>query len=203
LSRESEFLFVGEEPALDFINTRIRENGEDVELLVSLADFVRWLNQSPLLDYPLEKELLHQWRGSTKDKALSRIKTFRQNLQEMVDQMITDGTPTDACLRQLSKFQNRSFGKTELKYKNDKLEQMTRPEPNAPLDLVAPIAKSTVQFLMEKDWELIKKCENPECVLYYYDTTKNHSRKWCSMELCGNRMKARRHYQRQKSNGAN
>ena len=46
------------------------------------------------------------------------------------------------------------------------------------------------------DLALVKKCENPVCVLFFYDTSKNHSRRWCSMSVCGNRMKVAAHYQR-------
>lgn len=42
----------------------------------------------------------------------------------------------------------------------------------------------------------IRKCANPECVLWFYDTSKNGQRRWCSMQGCGNRMKAARFYDR-------
>ncbi|WP_435106203.1 CGNR zinc finger domain-containing protein [Arhodomonas sp. AD133] len=38
----------------------------------------------------------------------------------------------------------------------------------------------------------IKRCEHPDCILYFLDTSKNGSRRWCSMQTCGNRAKARR-----------
>jgi len=42
----------------------------------------------------------------------------------------------------------------------------------------------------------VKACQNPQCVLLFYDTTKNHARRWCSMAACGNRAKVAAHYQR-------
>lgn len=40
----------------------------------------------------------------------------------------------------------------------------------------------------------IRKCANPDCVLWFYDVSKNGQRRWCSMQGCGNRMKAARFY---------
>jgi predicted RNA-binding Zn ribbon-like protein len=43
--------------------------------------------------------------------------------------------------------------------------------------------------LVAGDFSLIRRCEHPECVLWFYDRTKAHKRRWCSMALCGNRHK--------------
>jgi predicted RNA-binding Zn ribbon-like protein len=58
------------------------------------------------------------------------------------------------------------------------------------------IRLATLDLLCYADPSLVKKCENAACVLFFYDTTKNHSRRWCSMRVCGNRMKVAAHYQR-------
>jgi predicted RNA-binding Zn ribbon-like protein len=42
----------------------------------------------------------------------------------------------------------------------------------------------------------IRRCEGDRCALVYYDTSKNRSRRWCTMTVCGNRAKAAAHYQR-------
>jgi predicted RNA-binding Zn ribbon-like protein len=45
----------------------------------------------------------------------------------------------------------------------------------------------------------LRPCANDECRLFLIDHTKSNTARWCSMALCGNRMKARRHYQRARS----
>ncbi len=62
-------------------------------------------------------------------------------------------------------------------------------------------AESAADLLCTGDLSLVKKCQHDACILYFYDTTKNHARQWCSMELCGNRMKAAMHYRRKKRGG--
>jgi len=44
----------------------------------------------------------------------------------------------------------------------------------------------------------IRQCDHPACVLWFHDSTRNGTRRWCSMAVCGNRAKARRHYDRAK-----
>jgi len=48
----------------------------------------------------------------------------------------------------------------------------------------------------------LRPCANPECRLFLIDHSKPNGARWCSMAVCGNRMKARRHYQRTRSTAA-
>ena len=63
------------------------------------------------------------------------------------------------------------------------------------------IAVAAADLLADKDRGPIRMCglsEDEECTWIFVDETKNRSRRWCSMKDCGNRAKARRHYQRAK-----
>ena len=55
--------------------------------------------------------------------------------------------------------------------------------------LLTKIAIELVKLLSSKEFKYLKKCDNHKCSLYFIDTSKNHSRRWCSMEICGNRAK--------------
>jgi predicted RNA-binding Zn ribbon-like protein len=50
--------------------------------------------------------------------------------------------------------------------------------------------------LLERTPDRIRRCDHPDCVLWFLDTSRNGTRRWCSMERCGNRAKAKRHYER-------
>jgi predicted RNA-binding Zn ribbon-like protein len=54
-------------------------------------------------------------------------------------------------------------------------------------------ADNLLQLLAEAP-DRIKSCAHPHCILWFYDTSKNGTRRWCSMATCGNRAKAARHY---------
>ena len=60
----------------------------------------------------------------------------------------------------------------------------------------AVMAAANLLELLDQAPERIRSCLHPACVLWFYDTTRNATRRWCSMATCGNRAKAQRHYQR-------
>ncbi|MBV9493891.1 MAG: CGNR zinc finger domain-containing protein [Acidobacteria bacterium] len=60
------------------------------------------------------------------------------------------------------------------------------------------LGAAAAEFLANADLSLVKSCGGTGCILLFYDETKNHTRRWCSMAACGNRMKAALHYRRRK-----
>ena len=63
--------------------------------------------------------------------------------------------------------------------------------------MLPPILQSAVDLLVSKnDLERVKQCEGDSCGWLFFDTSRNRSRRWCSMADCGNRAKARRFYQK-------
>lgn len=61
------------------------------------------------------------------------------------------------------------------------------------------VALSAAELLTSDKASRVRQCEDDRgCGFLFLDTSKNHSRRWCSMESCGNRAKARRHYSRSK-----
>ncbi|WP_309140152.1 CGNR zinc finger domain-containing protein [Candidatus Pantoea bituminis] len=67
-----------------------------------------------------------------------------------------------------------------------------------PAQWLEPMADLAASLLAEKDFNLVRECEHPECTLWFFDRTKAHRRRWCSMALCGNRAKVARFRQQQK-----
>ena len=65
-----------------------------------------------------------------------------------------------------------------------------------PLRALAPIARSIADLIAHGRGAWIRKCANPRCVLYFRDTSRAGSRRWCSMAVCGNRMKVAAHTRR-------
>lgn len=63
--------------------------------------------------------------------------------------------------------------------------------------LLAAVARSAAEIIVEGPRARLRLCANPRCGLFFYDTSRTHRRRWCSMTVCGNRHKvavfARRH----------
>ena len=71
-------------------------------------------------------------------------------------------------------------------------------ESETPRQVLAPLAEAAAGLLASGDFSLIRRCESDQCVLWFYDRTKSHHRRWCSMTSCGNRHKVAAFRQRQK-----
>jgi predicted RNA-binding Zn ribbon-like protein len=69
-------------------------------------------------------------------------------------------------------------------------------EPRQPEDLFAPLAHSAAKLFAEADRSRVRMCG--QCVLHFYDTSKKGTRRWCSMQLCGNRLKVAAYARRQR-----
>src|ERR1700750_1835142 len=64
-----------------------------------------------------------------------------------------------------------------------------------PEGVLAPLAEAVAQFLATADFGISDWCaavQGGDCVLWFYDRTKGHPQRWCSMEVCGNRNKVTR-----------
>ena len=72
--------------------------------------------------------------------------------------------------------------------------------------LLAAIARSAAELVTEGESAPVRYCANPGCSLFFYDNSRTHRRRWCSMALCGNRHKvaafARRHSPKKRAAGA-
>lgn len=65
--------------------------------------------------------------------------------------------------------------------------------------MLRPIVRSAADLLTSAELGRVRVCADEHCRWFFLDTSRNHSRRWCSMEDCGNRAKARRHYQRRRA----
>ena len=57
---------------------------------------------------------------------------------------------------------------------------------------LGPIALAAVRLFTEGDFHRIRECGGHACGWLFYDRSKNNRRRWCEMEVCGNRAKQRR-----------
>lgn len=65
--------------------------------------------------------------------------------------------------------------------------------------LLAAVARSAAEIIAEGPRAPLRLCANPRCGLFFYDTSRTHRRRWCSMTVCGNRHKVAAFARRQAS----
>ena len=191
-----EFILDGNDRCLDFINTEMYEGDQRLDLLEDFSDLVDWLKVSGLVDSRIAKELMNDNNLNTK-KVLKRVKSFRSKLKTMVKELARGKLPGESTLKAINQILKTNKVYSQVHMHDGSFELMTIPtnQYNDPLRL---IAESAVELLTQKELALVKKCSDSVCTLFFYDESKNHSRRWCSMDRCGNRAKASLHYRRKK-----
>ncbi|MGH7257982.1 MAG: CGNR zinc finger domain-containing protein [Nitrospiraceae bacterium] len=191
------FYFIGGYLCLDLINTQIVEGGRPVDLLTDFGDFVSWLLQARVLDAGMAKELIGTWGGTREaERTFNRAVDFRAALRHMMERIVHGKSAPQTAIARINELLHNQVGHTEIKRAKGGFEKHFQADFQEPIHLLWPVAESAGDLLTYGELSLIKKCENAACVLFFYDTTKNHSRRWCSMSACGNRMKVAAHYRR-------
>lgn len=197
----SKFYFVGSYLCLDFINTQVVESGHPVDLLTTFPDLMAWLVEAQVLDSRRAKEMLKNWSGKADaNKIVEQARELREILRGTIERIADGHAAKQSALDAINELLRRQVWFTELVRVKDSYEKHVHASFAEPIQLLVPVAESASDLLSEGDLLLLRKCENPECILYFYDTTKNHQRRWCSMSACGNRAKAAAFYQRRREN---
>ena len=191
-SRKSDwkdgFLFLGNHLALDFLNTCPVQNGEAVELLPDFDALLRWFQAADLLSSREAASLRQQWGESARAQhVVEAVRELRERLRKEVLARERGGTVHRAALDELNHLMAEHPMLTRLKTSGNASTTELWFDPRRPEDLFAPLAHSAAMLFAVADRNRVRKCG--QCVLHFYDTSKKGTRRWCSMQLCGNRLK--------------
>jgi len=182
------FLFVGNQLSLDFLNTRPVMDGNPAELLPDCTSLARWLKAAGLVPARQAKRLERAWSAQPAFTGmLGELREFRESLRPAVLQMEAGAVPSSAFVAKVNELLSAHPHIDEVLQTDSGLLRGKRFEPQIPLDVFAPTVESVASLLTIADKSRIRKCG--ACVLHFYDTSKKGTRRWCSMQLCGNRRK--------------
>lgn len=191
------FLFVGNHLALDFLNTRPVQNGEPMELLSDFSALLRWFQAAGLLN---SREMVSLQRQSgesaTARRTLDAMRQLREKLRKEILAWEGGADVHRATLDELNQLMAAYPMRSKLKAVGKVSSMELWFEPRQPEDLFAPLAHSAAKLFAEADRNRVRKCGH--CVLHFYDTSKKGTRRWCSMQLCGNRLKVAAYAARQR-----
>ncbi|OGD44792.1 hypothetical protein A3K69_02395 [Candidatus Bathyarchaeota archaeon RBG_16_57_9] len=192
------FKLLGGALCLDFANTVDWRKGEPRELLRRAHDLADWAEQAGAVTGPETQELRE---GAALDpgraEALHRRAIKLREAVYRVFKAHADGaSPREADLEHL----NRELADAHSHMR------LTREGPSyalrlqaAPEKIIWSVAYSAVQLLTGPELNRVKECGDPRCGWLFLDTSRNQSRRWCSMSDCGNRNKARTYYRRRRA----
>jgi predicted RNA-binding Zn ribbon-like protein len=191
----STFLLVAGHPALDLINTldwRFRKEGTE-ELLKSYADLLRFTEQSKLLTSREARRLLRPASDRTGARAVERCRELREALANVFYARLDGGRASAAAQKTLERyFQAARLGQKLNWKQSPRLDWEWRQMEHDPALPLWALAMSAADLMTTEAVDRVRACGNPECRWLFLDTSRNHTRRWCDMKVCGNRMKARR-----------
>lgn len=196
-------LRVGDHLALDFLNTIAAPRGAPVEWLGAGGDLVDWLVGGGVLAATDGARLLRTTERSLFDGVARDARCLREWLRTLVEQLTNSQARGIACgeLDDLNAILARYPAHLRLTPMADGVVMGSRRAWTEAGELLAPLAEAIADLIANGDFDLIRKCENPPCTLWFYDRTKGHKRRWCSQAMCGNRAKVAAFRERQKRKG--
>ena len=166
---------LSDHPVLEFLNTTPVVEGKLRDQLQTDTDVQTLLAR---LGWPTK------FTGSS---LLAAARNLREDLRSLIEHRKAG---TTLNLTQLNKLLAQAKSHIELiQSKEGTLTTQRVWEHQAPAQALAPLAEAAAELLATGDFRLIRRCESDTCVLWFYDRTKSHHRRWCSMATCGNRHK--------------
>jgi predicted RNA-binding Zn ribbon-like protein len=188
------FQLVAAHPVLDFVNTvdwRFREIGGPEELLENYSDLIHFSAQSNLLTSRQAQHLLRTVAPRKAAKVLDESRELREALAEFFYCALDGETPTAIQLKIMERHFQAARLHQKLQWKDSRLNWTFTTEDTAELPMWL-LALRASDLITSDAMAMVHACNNSECKWLFLDTSKNHTKRWCDMKLCGNRMKARR-----------
>lgn len=185
-SEQSQFYIIGNNLALDFINSATHE--------LSAVGLAVWATAVGLIERK-GTSLTDGWRKAD----LVELRSFRDRLREVVVELVGSKNLKNVDIKWINEILHEKGGYSELVRTPDGFAKQSKIDLKEVSEVRVPIVEAFVDLVALGNIDYVRKCERPDCILYFYDTTKNHRRRWCSMSICGNRAKVAKFYERRRS----
>ena len=197
-SQAAQLRLVGGALCLDFTNTAGNHNSDHPsEHLASYKDLVAWSLHADILSNRIAQQLLDQAErpSAAAHQVYKRAIVFRESLYHIFLRIVAERTPKIDDLNLLNQELGAALAHSRIISTKEGFEWDWSDE--IALDrMLWPITRSAADLLTSGNLDRVSQCGDDECGWLFIDTSKNHSRRWCDMNDCGNRAKARRYYSR-------
>lgn len=195
---------------LDFVNTVDPRTGvNDVDYLGSYDALVAWGEHAGAVTEEAGRRLRRRARGDAQAAAavLSAGLEFREALYRTFAQLAEERHPAAADLACVSRAVSAALARVQLVPDEDGHGALRYRLDWHPADdeldrVLWPVARSAADLLASPELSRVRVCAGDDCGWAFLDVSKNRSRRWCTMDVCGNRAKARRHYARTRRRAA-
>lgn len=191
MSTSKTFPFVAKHLSLHLINTEVIRHNKRIELLNNKQAVLDWLEALEKEGYIHKEQFNTNWKAFT-EADLSKLKAFRQLLRDTFEAFADQQVPKNSWIQQIERqIEIAPFTFTL------KENQLWRTAQGDVVDaLISHISLDALQLHANGQLYHLHYCANPKCILLFLDTSGR--RKWCSMSICGNRMKVTKHQNKQR-----
>jgi predicted RNA-binding Zn ribbon-like protein len=196
-----DFHLVAGNLALDFANTldnRYRPQ-QRVDLLLTYERFLRFAAQSEIITGRQVRKLLAETDPGDAGRRLERAIELRETLYFLFQSVATGKQPDPSRLRTFNRFLSGVQVPENVTWRRPNFIRVTGDLTGTSDGLLWPIIDAAANLLTSPDRDHVRECLEGTCRWLFLDRSKNHSRRWCDMKVCGNRSKAQRFYARLRS----
>ncbi|MDA4125472.1 MAG: ABATE domain-containing protein [Thaumarchaeota archaeon] len=188
------------EVCLDFTDTvDWRTSNHAKDAIRSYDDLLVWSSRKGLLSREEEKTLgtFLQKNEALKSKVVKDAHELREAIYRIFSAIAHGRKAEEGDIEVLNEHLAKSMGKLELRNSGNQYAWAWRDAEAADM-MLWPIASSAADLLTSEDLARVRECANEEegCGSLFLDSSKSHTKKWCSMDSCGNRAKVRAYYNR-------
>lgn len=184
---------------LDFSNTVDWRNGKNAkDSLKEYGDLAKWSREHGILGSREAAQLLEAAkRRGQETVTLKRALELRETIYKIFSAVAHKMEPGRRELDALNGFVSTSMSRSRVVREGRSFHWAWREGGSEPESVLWPIARSAANLLTSDHLAMVGECANEGegCGWLFLDETKGGNRKWCSMEGCGNRAKARRYYE--------
>jgi predicted RNA-binding Zn ribbon-like protein len=195
---------VGGRLCLDFANTvSTRIEAMRREYLTTYEELVAWWQHARILAEDEADALLRsaaQQPELAKD-ALDRAIVLRETIYRIFSALAEQREPEEADLTAMNVVLHEALSRLRLASSADGFEWAWVWDKEELDRMLWPIVRSAADLLTSRDVGRVRQCAREGCDWLFVDLSKNQSRRWCSMNMCGSRVKSRRYYYRRRKEG--
>lgn len=200
--KDSPWSFQAGNLALDFANTVDWHASDNPgELLNNYRDLANWAQDYSLLTLDEFRHLTEeaQRHPDAASKVLKNVIDLRESIYRIFSAIASDSTPVGKDLNKLKEMWEQAISIAELVPQEKGFSWTWEKQPPTLEKMLWLVSGAAMDLLLLKPLSQVGQCADDRgCGLLFIDTSRNHSRQWCSMDSCGNRAKAQRHYHRSK-----
>jgi len=197
--RAGTLSLLGGRPSLDFANTADwHASDQPVETLTSYSELVAWSVHAGILTEPQSQRILGAAARRPVEAAavLDRAIALREAIYRIFSAITHGHKPQVADLAVLNAELSTTLAQSRIVSTAAGLAWDWAGGEDAPDRMLWPVVHDAADLLTSRGLDRVGQCADGRCGWLFLDTSRNRSRRWCSMEDCGNRAKARRHYER-------